>query len=301
MQKFVLSLVFAVIAAVLTFTRAFAVTPERETRYEDAIQQLEEPLLQHKSESFYRYMPVVHVSQQDGKVGLMEAGSEYELGFKAFGKFPVTFSMNVGYVGVNNSTVVPLPAKLTATTTDLEITLPFFKVDKTYFRFGASPSLYGDDWNFKPSNFRIPSRYYIINQPNEKFTWILGVAFFPQYETPVLPIAGFIYTPNDKWAINMIPPRPTIVYSVTNKLDLFAEAGFDCDEYEVDYQNTHTEILQYSGNRVGAGVYYQFNKYLEGSLSVGGTFGRQLKYRESLGKVDINNGMYTEFRIVAKI
>ncbi|MFA6350222.1 MAG: DUF6268 family outer membrane beta-barrel protein [Candidatus Omnitrophota bacterium] len=306
MRKFGLNFIFVILAVVFMSSTAFAVTPERETRYEEAIQQVaaeteKEPAFSHKVESFYRYMPVAHVEHQDGKVGLMEAGSEYELEFKAFDKFPVSFSLNAGYIGVNNSTVVPLPAKLTATTADVEITLPFFKVDKTHFRFGISPSLFGDDWNFKPSNFRIPSRYYMIHQPNDKLTFILGLAYFPQYRDQFMPIAGLVYEPNDKWAFNIVPPRPTIVYSLNSKISLFAEAGMDSDEYEVDYQNTHTEILEYSGNRAGAGINYEFNKHVECSFSVGGTFGRQLKYRESFGKVNVDDGMYAEFRIVASI
>lgn len=302
MRRFTLSLLFVAIAIALMCRSAFAITPKRENRYEEAVEQVEqERVLPHKFEIFYRYMPVAHADQQGGKVGLMEAGSEYDYEGKVFGELPITFSLNTGYTGINNSTAVSLPAKLTSTTAEIEITLPFFRADKTYFRFGITPSLYGDDWNYKPSNFRIPSRYYIINQPNSKFTWIFGVAYFPGYQTQVLPIIGFIYLPNDKLAFNIVPPRPTIVYSLNNKIALFGEAEIEGDEYRVDLQHMNSRTLEFTSNKVGAGVKYKFNKYIESSFSAGETFGRQLKYKDDVGKVDIKNSVYAEFRLTAKI
>ena len=303
MNKFGLILLSIFINFSFILPLAQAVTPDRDTRIEEAIEQVSgEREFKHKSESFYRFMPSSSAKNQDGSVGIIEAGSEYEVEFKAFGKVPVNFSLNTGYIGVNNSTAVYLPAKLTSATSDIEITLPFFKFDKTYFRFGVSPSLYGDDWNFKPSNFRIPSRYYIIRQPNEKLTYVFGVAYLPEYETEAFPIVGLIYTPNDKLTFNLIPPRPTIEYSLNNKIDLFLEGGYDGDEFIVDINHTQNQVLSYGASRVGTGINYQFNKYMQGSFAVGGTFGRSLEYRtDSFGKVVVKNGFYTEVRFVAKI
>jgi hypothetical protein len=51
---------------------------------------------------------------------------------------------------------------------------------------------------------------------------------------------------------------------------------------------------------LGGGLKYSLNKFIDTSLSVGGMFNRTLKYRDSLGKVNIQNCLYTEFRVEAQ-
>jgi hypothetical protein len=51
----------------------------------------------------------------------------------------------------------------------------------------------------------------------------------------------------------------------------------------------------------GGGVKYKANKFIRASLLVGGAFNRYIKYRDEDGKVSIDNGLYTEFRVDVEI
>jgi hypothetical protein len=255
-----------------------------------------------KIDSYFRYMPSRSVDAQSGKVEIMEADSECSYGFKAFDKLPFKLSLDNTYIGIENTTGVKLPAHLVGLTTDIETTLPIFNVDKTYLSLGVSPSFYGDDWGFRSSGFRIPSRVFFIHQPTEKWTFLLGVAFYPDFENEVLPILGFIYKPNDKLTFEITPKRPNISYIFNDKITLFGEGGSSFGEFEVTKDNLKNVVLRYRQTHLGAGIKYKVNKFIESSLSCGGIFGRSLKYRDnSLGEVDIKNGVYTELRLEIKI
>lgn len=256
-----------------------------------------------EADTYARYLPSRSVESTSGKVEVVESEAEYRYGFKVAGKLPVKFSLTTQYIGIEDTLrTVELPSHLNGLSTDLETTLPFFKVDKTYLRFGVSPSFYDDDWNFESSSFRIPSRYYLIYLPNAKLTYIAGVAVYPDYEDEVLPILGLIYKPNDRLTFNLVPKRPNISYSLNGRATLFVEGGRAFNsEFEVTRSGAKNTVLRYKETRVGAGIKYKINKSIEASVSGGGVFGRSLKYRDNEGgKVSIKDGAYTELRVEVK-
>jgi hypothetical protein len=248
-------------------------------------------------DSYFQYMPTTRADGQSGKLGIMRAESNYNYNFKAFDKLPVEFSLENCYTAIKNSTAVKLPAHLVGFITDMETTLPFFNFNNTYLRIGISPSFFGDDWSFRSSTFRIPSRYYIILRPNSKWTYVAGVAYYPKFECDVLPIGGVIYKPNEKLTFHLVPENPNISYMLNDKVTLFSEAGGSFSEYEVTRNNTKSVVLQYREIHIGAGLQYKVNKFIQTSIQGGGVFNRFLKYRDNIGKVDIKNGAYLEFNL----
>lgn len=253
-------------------------------------------------DSYFRYIPSRTVEAQSGRIEILQSESQYSYEFKAFGKLPLKFFLGNEYIGIENTTGVKLPAHLVGLISDIETTLPFFSVDKTYLRLGLSPSFYGQDWTSRSSAFRIPSRTYLIYQPSEKWKFLFGVAFYPDFENEVLPILGFIYQPNDKLTFKITPKRPNISYDINDKITLFAEGGSAFSEFEVNKDNFRDVVLRYRQTHLGAGIKYKLNRFIESSLSCGGIFGRSLKYRDdSLGKVNIKNSVYTEIRLEIKI
>ena len=261
----------------------------------------EEAGVRHEVDAYLRYVPVCSVEAQAGKVAIIEAAEEYSYAFKAFGKLPLELSLESEYIDIEETTAVSLPSHLTGLALGLEATLPFFKFDKTYFRIKFIPSFYTDDWQMNPSAFRIPVHTYLIYQPDHKWTLVAGVAVSPDTEGVVFPILGFIYQPNDKLTFHMVPPEPNISYKLNERLTLFMEGGFAGDEFEVTKDNLKGAVLIYQETHLGSGVKYKFNKYIEASVAAGGMFNRNLKYRDSLGKVNIKDGFYSEAKVEIKI
>lgn len=249
-------------------------------------------------DSYVRYLPSRRVDAQSGKIEIVDSGAEYSYELKAFGKLPVKFSLATQYIGIEDTVEVELPSHLTGLITDIETTLPFFNFNQTYLRLGLSPSFYGDDWEFRSSQFRILSRYLFVYQPSVKWTLIGGIAVYQDFENEVLPVLGFIYKPNDRLAFNIIPKGPNISYLVNEKITLFAEGGSSFNrEFELTKGDLDNAVLCYKESRLGAGLKFKLNRFIRSSVSAGAGFNRSLQYRDNRGKVAIKNGLYAEFRI----
>jgi hypothetical protein len=261
-------------------------TPEAEEGEEEWKQELD---------YYVRFMPSSGVHAQSGKVSIVDSASEYSYTFKLFGKLPLQLAVGAGYKGIDNTTAVKLPARLTGVSFGFETTLPLF-FDKTYLRFGAAPSFYTDNWSFSSKALRIPMQAFAIWLPNDKLTLVGGVAVFPRFDGPVAPILGLIYRPNDKLTLSLVPDRPNITYDLTDKLSVFLEGGIFSNEYRVTKDGMKGLILEYNEDHAGAGLKYDFNDNVRCFLSSGMAFNRFLRYRDSYGKVEVKNGVYTELR-----
>jgi len=255
----------------------------------------EEQELPSEIDTSFRYAPRSGTSGINGSVGLTESASNYLYKYKIFDQIPLELSAGAQYIGIDNSSNFSLPTRLTETSFDAEITLPFF-FDKTYTRLGIIPSFFSDNWSFNSINFKMLGQAFIIYQPCDKFTAILGIAAFPGYYTKIAPLAGIIYKPNDKWSFNLIQPRPNIDYAINKKVSVFTEYSVISNEYKVDKDNMSNVTLQYQEQRAGFGLNYKLNKQATGIFSIGETFKRGFQYRDSLGKLKLKSGLYGELR-----
>lgn len=247
--------------------------------------------------SSMRYMPASNVNAMQGDVRITTAESEYIYEFTAAGKLPVNFFLGSQYIGINNTTEIKLPSKLTSLNAGMETTLPFFQFNNTYLRLRLSPAFYSEDWNIRSSSFRIPLRSFLIYKPTPKWTFIAGIAVYPDFKNETWPIIGFIYKPNDKLTYNLTPKEPNISYKLNQRAVLFTEAGFSNQEFEVTKDNLKSTILEYNETRLAAGVKYKLNKLIQSAFAVGGVFNRSLKYQDNSGKAVIKNSVYAELKI----
>ena len=258
---------------------------------------VEEEFYHHDLDSYVRYMPSCGADAQSGKVALIESAAEYSYTMKVFDQLPIEFALGTKYIGITNSTAVKLPSVLTSTAFGAETTLPFFNFKKTYFTIGLAPRFNTDNWSISSSAFSLSQRYFFIYQANDKLTFIAGVSITPHENDPLMPILGFIYKPNDRLTFNIIPKQPEISYVLTKKFTLFGQADITMDEYKVTKDDLKNAVLEYNEIHAGAGLRYEVNKYIQSSISLGGIFNRSIKYQNNFGKVKLDNGMYTEFRV----
>ncbi len=258
---------------------------------------IKEDELPYELDSYVRYMPSRGAEYQSGKVAVTEAASEFSYDTKVFGELPVEWALGARYIGINNTTAVELPSRLTQMTTGIEANFPFF-FDKTYLTVGLGAAIYSCDWKANSSSFRLPQRYFLIHQPNDKLTLVAGIEVIPDFEDAVSPLLGFIYNPNDRLSFSITPDQPEITYKMDDEWSAFLQANKSDEEFEVSRGDLKNVVLEYNEMHFGGGLRFQPNKYVQTSFSAGYIFNRSLKYRdEGLGKVSVKDGMYTEFRI----
>jgi len=253
----------------------------------------------HQVDTSIRYLPSRSFKAQPGKIAIVESDFEYSYTHTFFDKLSVEFSLNSGYIGLGASGTgeVPLPSRLTALGAGIETTLPFFNLEKTYWRVQLMPSYNTDDWSARASAFRMPVHTFIIYQPNAVWTFVGGVAVYNDFQERVFPILGFIYKPNDRLTFNIVPDDPHIAYALNDYVTVFAGGGITSSEFEVRKDSLRDVVMRYSNTHVGAGVTFKLNKHIEASVSSGYLFNRCLKYGDSRGKFNIKNDVYSEARI----
>jgi len=241
------------------------------------------------------YMPTTPFVAQPGRMRIVDQAMELGMEMEA-GRLPVELTLETRYINLNNkeSMNVDLPAKLTEMVYGVQTTLPV--ADNTYMRFDLKPTYASHNWNHQRSTFRMPIHSFLIHQPSERLIFVAGVAVTPGYEDPVWPIVGMIYKPTDRIAFNLVPSRPNVVYSLSDRLDLFLEGNINNTEYRVTKDGYKGAILRYSETHVGGGVKFNLSKSLTASFSSGYMMNRYLKYRDSLGKVNLKNNAYSELR-----
>jgi len=263
----------------------------------------EEEKVEYEVDSYVRYMPTRSLVDQPGKISVIKAASEFSYAFKAFGELPVELAIGGADVDINTNDAVPvsLPTHLTAVVFGAEVTLPAFGLDKTYIRLGITPSFYSSNWNFKANSFNFGSHVSVIYQASDKLVFVAGLSVSPGFEDPITPFGGLIYKPNDKLTFDLVPTRPAISYEINDRLTIFGEAGFEGNEFKVSKDGYTGATLSYNEVHFGGGIKLSVNKYIDTYLSCGRMFNHYLKYRDSLGKVNIKDNTYSEFRVEVKI
>jgi len=259
---------------------------------------LEEPKNYFEINSRNVYMPSRSLASQPGKISIAESYSEFSHEFKIFDKLPLTLSLEDEYIGIGNSGVpVKFPAHLTGLGVGVETILPFFKVDKTYFRIKVIPSFYTDNWSFYASAFRIATESCFVYRASDKLIFMLGAAVYPDYESPVWPIIGVIYRPNDKLSFDFNIDEQSISYKINRLLTVFTEGGFNYDEFNVRRSGSKGTVLRYEESYAGAGIRIKFAKFAEASISGGTIINQYLRYHDGSGRADIKNGPYVALKV----
>jgi len=263
---------------------------------------LRESLNKQEVESYLTFLPSTRTKDENSHIQIIESEFDYSYEYKLFEKIPVTFSLTSEYIDIKENSSLDLPSHLIGLSTGVDVVLPFFNLDKTYINLGVSPSIYRDDWRFETSSFRMPVNTFLIYKPDEKWVFVGGLAFLPDYKDKFFPVAGFVYKPDEKWVFNITTDDPSIAYSPNDKLTIFTQMELPLGaEFEVKQGNNKNVVLIYNDMRVGLGVGYKINKFVSVTLAGGGVFDRYIRYRDVDGKLSIKNGGYAEFSVDIQI
>ncbi|MBF0595803.1 MAG: hypothetical protein HQL22_12675, partial [Candidatus Omnitrophica bacterium] len=282
------------------FVLIFAAVSFSADLFADSLRVPADPVFE--SESYVKYIPFRKQENGSGKISITEASSEQSLELKTYKDLPVNVTVNTKYIGMNEATDRHFPGYLTTAGVDIDTTVPFFGVDKTFLNLGVNPSFYSDTWDFSASSFRIPLRAAFIYQCNSDLALLAGLDYYPGFENRYFPILGFIYKPDGKLAFNITTDNPNITYALSKKTDLFVEANAYLDEeFNTTRDNVKNVTLEYREISIGGGINHKVNSFLTASLSVGDAIDRVIKYKNSPDVINIADGMYTELKFNIKI
>ncbi len=221
--------------------------------------------------------------------------------FKVAGQLPVEILLNIGHKDINTDSPVDLPSHLEARRLKISVKFPapFVSDDRFFMGIDILPTFNTDSWDWQSGAFRIPFRSYLIFKESDDFILVGGVTVRPEYEREVIPLFGLIYRPNDRLSFNLASDDPNISYKLTDRTLLRWEFQYAFDEYEVTRGAQEGVVLQYQEIASGFGIEHQFNDVFKGLLSTGVVLNRQLKYKDDVGKVAPDAGLYVNAQLTA--
>lgn len=123
---------------------------------------------------------------------------------------------------------------------------------------------------------------------NPKWTFIMGLGFEPDSEVPVLPAAGLRWRINTNLTLNLMFPKPALIYRVLPRLSVYVGGGgeFAVFRTESDFGNQiglpqfNSALGTYRDFHVGAGAEYRLPLGASVTVEAGYSVGRQINYKD---------------------
>ncbi len=145
----------------------------------------------------------------------------------------------------------------------------------------ASPGLYGTK-DLDSDAFAIPTLGIFSFRAGPSVTVSVGGLYSNLREDwPVIPIGGVIWTINDEWTLFGIMPRPRLIYSPADDIELALGGELGGGSFHTsDDDPAPDDSLDYKDFRAVASVTYRGWKPFEIDLAAGWSFQRSFEYED---------------------
>jgi hypothetical protein len=182
---------------------------------------------------------------------------------------------------------------------DLVMDFHVFRVydNRWIFDVAVTPGLYADDHSFDSNDaFRFNGRAVAVYAPSPEWKWLLGATYLNGAWAKVVPIAGFVYEPNDDVIYEAVFPQPRVAWRLPSspvpgrdEYWFYLLGEFANSIWAFEQTDGTPDVLAYRDFRFIAGL----ERKVVGGLSyrgeVGWVFNRDIKLA-SRGDHDIGMG-----------
>jgi hypothetical protein len=203
------------------------------------------------------------------------------------------------------STAVPVPEHLQSVAGTIAIE---FMHDNDIGAFiQVKPGIYTEN-EFDSASFDAPitlGRIFVL-QPDKLYLFAGANAAFLRGQFPVIPLAGVIWVPQEKWRLMGILPEPRLIYSPNDKLDLWLGGQLtggsfrtDPDASIVPHKLSNAQV-DYTDYRVGAGLVYSPRNGIEFDLGGGCSIERSFDFYRADLKYKTDPAPYLRLEFKAK-
>lgn len=169
------------------------------------------------------------------------------------------------------------------------------------FQFTFNPSINTDtEHQLTSSAWNFDGNVMGFYQIDPVWTLVIGAGYWQRVDDIVIPYAGVIITPDDRWELRLLFPKARITYFMGHfwmgKQYLYVSSEYHVESYQID---TYNQLLmagdprnrvQYEDWRLALGLrsdHGWFDKYIE----VAWVLGRNLEFQHDLGKLDVGNNV----------
>ncbi len=213
-----------------------------------------------------------------------EIQNEFEYGHRIRLKGDFYVHVGVAYDRYDfGSTAAPVPNHLQAIAGVIGVDFMHGKDVGAFLQ--VRPGFYTQN-NLGISSFDAPitlGRIFVV-QPDKLYIFGGVYASFLRGGTPVLPLAGVIWIPNEKWRLMGVLPDPKLIYSPTKKLDLYLGGQLVGGSFRTDHNDDirpkklNGTQVDFSDYRAGIGFTYAFNQQVSLDVAAGYSIQRQFDF-----------------------
>ncbi len=156
---------------------------------------------------------------------------------------------------------------------------------------------YADDASFDSSEaFRITGGGAGVYRSSDHWKWVLGASYVNRASTQILPVAGFIYTPNDDAEYNLVFPVPKLAWrlpwsDVPGSDDRWFYIGgeFGGGAWAVTRDDGTDDRLDITDWRIFLGLERRIVGGLSRRAELGYVFSRKLEYQSNGEEIDLDD------------
>ncbi|MCC7422856.1 MAG: hypothetical protein IT428_21480 [Planctomycetaceae bacterium] len=151
-------------------------------------------------------------------------------------------------------------------------------------------SITRDAWNFD-------GRAILFYRPNPQFMWALGAGFWDRVNDRIIPYAGVVWTPDDRWEFRLVFPEPRISFFLGTPHGVatwaYVRGEYHVEAYETELQypfgGGYREKMEIKDWRLLVGIRKdtgRIGSFLEG----GWVFDREVDFAHGTPDFDIKDG-----------
>lgn len=243
------------------------------------------------------YLPDASTSRALGNFSILEANAawRYTTGFP-MGVPSLIFSWTpeFNYRGWSGPNLVNLPEHVYRFASDFELSTPANA--PWSIQLGFTPAVVSDfDHTLNHDAYNWDGRGVLFYRASPTFMFAFGAAFWDRVHDRVIPYAGVIWTPNDRWEWRLMFPKARASYFLGNVWGaaawLYGAVEYNVEAYQIglrgpDTQYEKIEIADYRavfGLRTeGGGV--------TGFVEAGWVFAREVNFLHGTPDFDIGTG-----------
>lgn len=197
------------------------------------------------------------------------------------GDWKLSVGGGYGLKYIDASPLAALPKDLHALL--LEVGVNYRINHRSFASLRLYPGIYSDFQSLSSNDVRMPVMALGGYSFDNGLSVIGGFIYrFGYHSSNFIPALGFSYQPNQSWRFDAVAPRPSITYSASQKIQLFAAGDFASDEYELHESKLGAKAIKYSDYKAMAGLNYLPKPAIKISASAGYAFERKFSFYDSV-------------------
>lgn len=168
--------------------------------------------------------------------------------------------------------------------------------DRWNLSLALNPSLNSDGHSFGDSVQLFGMAAFQWDWKPDKLQLTFGAVHTGRSDIPVLPAAGFRWTPSERWDVNIMMPRPKVSYRLTEEGEssswIYWSGALGGGTWDVRRASGRTEEFSFREFQTVVGYEWRATRYRKLFAELGGAFGRRLEYETSEIEQSMNESVF---------